>query len=245
MKEKLIFSIVCFLAFVSSHIFFPSAGQGSQIVAKSDGSLISIEAQNVPLIDILFEIAEHTDLLISTSPPLLETTSCSYKNVPIEDAVHRLLKDYSYAAVYERNVNENVILREIRIPGENQLKSIGRRNRFEKPFKKAPTDDHYRKYDRQQFQSNFNNSKRLRKQISAESNKQGFNGIRLSKVSENSIFSRLGLRSGDVIKDVNGSAVTSVDDFIGMLNQELFPKMLRINRLDQQNREMPIYIHFD
>jgi DNA-dependent RNA polymerase auxiliary subunit epsilon len=244
MKNALL-SIMVGLFAALGYFSCPSVAHSSPIVMKTDGSLISIEAHNVPLIDILFEIAEHTNLLISTSSPLIESTSCSYMDIPIEDAVRRLLKDYSYAAVYEKNTTDNVILIEIRIPGENQLKAIGKRNKFEKPFNNVPTDDHLRRYDRQQFQSNFKDPKQLRKQISANLDQQDLNGIRLSKVSEDSIFSRLGLRSGDVVKDVNGTTVISVDDFIGMLNQELLPQMLRINRTDQQNREMPIYIHFN
>ena len=45
------------------------------------------------------------------------------------------------------------------------------------------------------------------------------NGLLLTKVVRNSIFSKMGLRRGDVIMGVDGEEIASVDDALGLYNK--------------------------
>ncbi len=42
------------------------------------------------------------------------------------------------------------------------------------------------------------------------------NGVSISRIKRGSIFSKLGLRNGDIIKDINGNALDSPDDLFSM-----------------------------
>ena len=43
-------------------------------------------------------------------------------------------------------------------------------------------------------------------------------GFKLEKVQQNSIYSKIGLRSGDIVKEINGQKLTSASDTIRILN---------------------------
>jgi general secretion pathway protein C len=67
---------------------------------------------------------------------------------------------------------------------------------------------------RSQIESSVKNVNELMKQVKIRPHTENGQaaGLMLSSIQRNSIFRRMGLRSGDVITGVNGSSLVSVDD---------------------------------
>jgi len=71
-------------------------------------------------------------------------------------------------------------------------------------------------------------------------------GMRIKEVAPSSVFSQIGLKGGDVVRDVNGKAVTSKEEFIEVLQEALEDQpMIRIDRADENNMTNPIYIQLN
>ena len=78
-------------------------------------------------------------------------------------------------------------------------------------------------------------------------NTPGVVGIQLTKVSENSIFSQIGIKTGDIISDINGTGIGSTRDLIGALRTAATGKMsiIRIERANQNGEMDPIYVELN
>ena len=70
-------------------------------------------------------------------------------------------------------------------------------------------------------------------------------GIRITDVSRNSFFERIGLTEGDVIQRVVGESVSTTEELIQTLVGALQDgaKIIMIDRLRKDQRIDPIYIH--
>lgn len=70
-------------------------------------------------------------------------------------------------------------------------------------------------------------------------------GMRITQVAVSSVFARIGLKNGDVIRNVNGKQVTTTGEFIRALQDASQQQsMIRIERIRAENEMMmPIYIN--
>ncbi|MDA0791088.1 MAG: PDZ domain-containing protein [Proteobacteria bacterium] len=67
-------------------------------------------------------------------------------------------------------------------------------------------------------------------------------GVRITRVAASSIFTDFGLKSGDVITDVNGHKVGSSQEFVQALRTASSSQSIRISRKDENGVFNPIYI---
>lgn len=52
----------------------------------------------------------------------------------------------------------------------------------------------------------------------AENVSRNANGFELSKIAKNSVFERMGLKEGDIVKKINGESLTDANQAISLLN---------------------------
>lgn len=129
-----------------------------------------------------------------------------------------------------------------------------------------PQDDLLKKYSRESFAQMFGNSNELINQLSADAIEQTppdaiekvlpdtiedglspfHEGIRINDLSSRSAFSTIGLKEGDIVRDVNGRRIQTLQEFIEhfqtALNEE---SMIRIERIGENGLMNPIYIELE
>jgi len=71
-------------------------------------------------------------------------------------------------------------------------------------------------------------------------------GMRIKGAASSSVFSQIGLKGGDLVRNVNAKAVTSKEAFIEALREALEDEpMIRTDRADEDNMTDPIYIRLN
>ena len=100
---------VCFLLLVLSGTGEADEGSGTYALSI-EGGLVSIEAENAPLEAVLNELGQKTGAIFTTRTASVSTDilSVSFKNLTFNEALERILKNYSY--VLEEGVEPNVTI---------------------------------------------------------------------------------------------------------------------------------------
>ena len=134
-----------------------------------------------------------------------------------EACIRRLVANRNFALYYKRLEDHRVVLMELRIFGPDTPISNNAQSNSAPSKTAAPLPEYERRIAKTSYQSKFSNSETLLKQIAAKEfrapgdmNTPGVVGIQLTKVSENSIFSQIGIKTGDIISDINGTGIGSI-----------------------------------
>ena len=105
-----------------------------------------------------------------------------------------------------------------------------------------------KRYSNQWYEQQFGDPDRLLRQISADSGGDTPDqaGIHITKISKDSVFSKIGLIPGDIIRDIDGQLVNTIEEFINLLHKANIGKtIVRIERYNRDNMIDPIYIELD
>lgn len=218
------------------------------------GSLIDLEADHAALMDILNTISRETGLSIQTDDSLTDLVSCDFKGISIERLIQRLMNNRNYVILYRKVEDGSVVPYELRILGSH---STGADREVRAPLNNEPArgndpvpsaDSHIKKVDRRRLEEELGDANRLKKQITAVAGKDGpdAGGIRITEVLKNSFLSEIGLKEGDVVQDVNGLPVDTVQRFISALqtgSRTEHSRVIRIERFNEDRKIDPIYIH--
>ena len=128
-------------------------------------------------------------------------------------------------------------------------------------------EDPFRKYEKDWFKQEFENIDRIAEEISMETSEgptrpegiplpedapspQGQSplgeGIKIKEIATASVFKKIGLKNGDVIRDVNGQLVKTKEEFIKALQKASEDQtMIRIERTNETGMMNPIYIELN
>ena len=260
MKTASIFLIVvCFVV-----ICLVSVGtvHASSLSLNVRNSRIDIHAEQVPLIDILRTISDEAEIIIESRDPLTELVSLNLKRASIEQCLRRLLGNRNYALTYKKTGDNQIVPASMHIYGSGsvtlirpEIKSEPLTLPPEDPFNRTdeikteppapPPEDPLKRIERKSIEQALGDTNKLSKQITANfvsSGPEG-SGIKLTRVPKNSFFSEIGLNEGDIVQDVNGEQVETVEAFIEALETASEEQtMIRIARIKNNNLMDPIYI---
>lgn len=250
---------------------------------------LSIQASNVPLKEILNEIADKTGVYIVYYGSIDTYITLTLDNVPFEKGLKRLLKDCNFSFIYKKDISslsEDFVLRSITIisdegsakktsfgaepdpvlsgdrdnlhgtstpppvnpvisenkitadsgPGANEGISFSRETRAE--FRKIERNSVINQIDASQVEIYTN--------FKGNQYKENMKGLKINTILDDSLVSRLGIKQGDVVTNVNGTAITSseqlaeqIQDAISGLGSGMILR-IEVNRDDGIE---PIYIN--
>jgi hypothetical protein len=82
----------------------------AQVTVNAASRLVTMDVKNAPLAAVLTAVGQQTQITISVSDDIKsERVSLSFQNVPLEEALKRVLAGQSYAFVYKQGEGGNVI----------------------------------------------------------------------------------------------------------------------------------------
>jgi hypothetical protein len=215
-------------------------------VLVKDGA-VEIMARQAPLIEVLKKLTEKTGCNLTTGDALKEVVTLNLKMGSIEACIRRLLADRSYAMYYTRLEDQGTALTEIRVLGGDPPIAYGAQAQSEAP----PPDDRVQSAGRTWYETKFSTPGLLAKQIKvrkvrnpSDTHPLHPSGIQMIKVPENSVFNQIGIKKGDIIKDVNGTPVGSSEQLVNAMQMasDSSPPIIRLERLDINGEMDPIYI---
>ena len=109
-KGLISFTVVLFTVNFTVNLLLSASSEALPRVTYSDG-FISVKARKVPIATLLLSISEATGINIYVSkdlPPKLVSACISKK--PLEDALKRILRDFSYAVYTQRKMESGKYL---------------------------------------------------------------------------------------------------------------------------------------
>jgi len=244
-------------------LFFQGHGSALASSLKVDvrGTTIDIQADKVPLIEILQAISEKTGISLKADESLSEPVSLVLNGTSVEKCLRRLLAKQDYTLLFMKDDQNRVVPVELQVVGGQTSKggAKGARHASRQPSKvkratsqpatmrvtPSPPDDSMKKFGKAWYERAVRDTKRLTRQVAANSAEgdSDVSGLRITRVSRGSVFHKVGLRAGDIIHDVNGQPVESVEEFIEVLQSAPEDQpMIRIERLRKNGQMHPIYI---
>ncbi|OGP66615.1 MAG: hypothetical protein A2169_04490 [Deltaproteobacteria bacterium RBG_13_47_9] len=202
------------------------------------GSLIDLKAEDIPLADVLKAVSGKAEFLIKSDDTMTERISCEFKGISLEKVIQQLLKNRNYALVYKKIGEARFLPFELWIVSGSHSQSPPLPSLAETPGTS---------YQKAWFKREFEDEDRLLNLITTSPSmvRPDGAGISITKLSEDSPFQKIGLKEGDIIFDVNGQPISTVQDFIQALKSvSSAPQlllMIGIKRSD--NSTDPIYIN--
>lgn len=234
-------SLAAVIAVLSLLFVFPASGVAAEapsFTLKVTDSRIDLVANEAPLGEILTAISREFRLTLRAAEHPGELTSCRLASVPLEQGLEKLLESWNYALLYKkegqgralpdilwvmnRNPNRVVVerrgepgsqggAREQLLPQEEGGKSY-RKEDIAAVFADGDTvllDIDVRPADGSEFGE-------AASQPMPEEEERPL-GIKITRLAETSPINMIGLREGDVVRDVNGAAVGSAADLVRSL----------------------------
>lgn len=220
----------------------PPAGIAAGVAVQCRGQRLDIRAEEAPLAEVLRKISETTGLSVEAGDSLTETVSLDMKDRSLEDCLGRLLRGRNYVLLFNEQGDGRPVPAMLRILGGH-----GGKRFFYKPSGKRDRDRGKmadvspRPARKRAFPAAFKRKIKDQRLSSLKTHR----GIRVVRVPRGSLLWQAGLRSGDVVRDVNGKAVRDTADFLQKLQGETRSgTLVRIGRSTQGDREDPIYLEF-
>jgi len=229
-----LFSIILLL---SASIGF---AEKSTLSLNVKDSVVELKTEMVPLVDILKAISDRTGVSLMLDESMTEPISMELK-APIEECFQRLLEHENYVMVYSGRKDGQVGLSEVYVISSGSTARYGGAlGAPENPIKQ---------FQGNRFLREVLNDRGLSGQIAAVplAGEGEERGLRVTRVSKNSFFEKIGLREGDTIHSVIGKPVSSVDEFIQGLGNAYREEnqIIMIERLTRDQMIRPIYIHLE
>ena len=235
--------LTIFLCWVAVLCIASETTRASSLNLSIRDSVINIQADKVPLINILRAVSDKTGLYIVSGDPMMESVSCVLKDITVEDSIKRLLKNRNYVITYKVNGDGVFAPSELMVFGNGLVKTL---NTPGSHVSQGPPEDPMRRYKKEWFKKEFEDGEKLLKQITTRAENKGSDarGILITRLAKGSSFQNIGLDEGDIIADVNGEPVQTTQEFIKALQKysEDEMTMVRIERFKKDGMIDPIYM---
>lgn len=228
---------------------------------------VDLHADRVSLISVLKAIAREADIRLECHVPLTRPVSLDLKGVSIEDSVRRLLFKHNHTLIFARTGDADFSLTKISVipsgtKGESKPQAAPqatvRPAAVQKEIAPPTVSTHtphealgesFRRYEKDQFRQEFENMDRLLDEIAmvpaddlAIPDPSG-SVAKIDSIASSSILEQIGLKGGDVIRDVNGQQVNGKKEFLWALQRASEDQsMIRIERTNENGMMDPIYI---
>jgi hypothetical protein len=244
-------------------LFFQCHGSAlaSSLSVQVRGTTIDIQADEVPLIEVLQAISEKTGISLKADESLSEPVSLVLNGTSVEKCIRRLLAKRDYTLLFVKDDQDRVVPVELQVVGgqtsEGDAKGARHASGQPSKVKKAtsqprkvqttpsPPEDPMKRFGKAWFERAVRDTKRLSQQVTAGPTEEDLDvpGLRITRVSRGSVFHKVGLRAGDVIHNVNGQPVNTVEEFIEALQSATEEQpMIRIEGMSKDGQMHPIYI---
>ena len=264
---------------------FSGIAQAATLKVRVENDRVYLHADKVSLISVLKAIAEKADIVLESGDPLTNQVSLDLTGVSIEEGIRRLLAKKNYSLTFKKTGENRFAITEIRIIASGSIKKTrlratpGKTTRVNTatrsatpppPVKSTPQEemeDPFRKYEKDWFKQELENSDQLADEITMEAPEESMQpegaslpkgaqpsqvpplyseGIKVKEIATASVFTKIGLKKGDVIRDVNGQRVKTKEEFIKALQKASEGQsMIRIERTHENNMMNPIYIELN
>lgn len=145
-RSKLCFTLVLGWL-VLLHSGLSGLTQAASLNLEVKDSVVSLHAEQVPLISILENIADRTDMLFETTEPLREPVTLELRDATIEECIKRLLVNRSYSLEFRKAADNYFILTGLRIFGsgsrsnQKPVSMIRRTDKVSRPREKSPASE--------------------------------------------------------------------------------------------------------
>lgn len=220
------------------------------------GSSLEIQAEGVPLNDVLAAVSEKSGIEVKAMAPITETVTCSFTGLTIEEGVKKLLKNWDYALMFSKTSDAmtgptklwilgkgdssatltpiaSSLITDSAFPLEGRIYPDGRTNVHRKDWLAKEVKD----------------IKKLSSQFSTmpSGNRTEEKGIVITRLESDSVLQKIGLSQGDIVSRVNGRPTETAKEFISALQsapQEASATMM-IERRKPDGRIDPVYVHLD
>lgn len=94
-------------------VVFAAASSAAAAVVELTGGRLTVDARDVPLPDLLGLVARRASFRLTFARAPIETVTAAFSDVPLDEAVRRLLRGHSFVLVYEADQR----LSEVRLVG--------------------------------------------------------------------------------------------------------------------------------
>jgi len=218
--------------------------QASSFSINLRDTLIDLKAEDAPLMDILRAISEKVGFSIKLNDLITEHLSINFSGISVEECIRWLLGHRNYVMIYGNRDDGPIVLTDIYVLQRNStsVPEIFPRGDSVSP----PIDDHIKKYQKNWFEREFGDIRKLSPQILAKPSVDDpmGEGIKIIVLQKNSFFEMVGLEEDDIISNVNGQPVGTVQGFIQAIQfaMQEGPSVIRIERRKDGRLIEPIYI---
>ena len=236
--------------------FCLTASATGQLQVTRNGDAIDLSAYDVPLNQILQVLARTTGISIDIEGSMEEKVTLEVSGATLDQVLQRLLTNCNYSVVYRRETAGQSAAVEIRM--------LSARTQYEKNSCSAETatgqenrsgdassQDIFRTYRREALIQALSDESSLGAKMAATpvsgKSLNRNHGIRIDFVNPDSVFNRLGMKTGDRVNNVNRRQVRSVEEIVDSLRACLKEGMatIRIERILKDGRYDPLYLKID
>lgn len=220
------------------------------------GSLLEIEAEGVPLGDVLTAVSARTGLVVKGGEPLTDVVTCRLTDLTLEQGIRQLMKHRNYALTFadaKGTVSSSPTLWILGkggsafAPGPPAEPLITQSDSV--PAVLAVPDDRKNVYLKEWFAGEVEDPEQLSSQFSAAPSEARAKekGIVITNLSPDSVLQKIGVSQGDLVSRVNGRPVGSVEEFISALQSvpEEASTIMMIERRKADGHIDPVYVHLD
>lgn len=220
------------------------------------GSGLEIQADGVPLGDVLAAVSAKTGLVVKAGEALTEAVTCRFTGLTLEEGVRRLMKNRSYALICAETKGPASRPPELWILGTNgpgfllgsTASPLGTLSATA-PEGLAPPEDHTNRYRKDWLAGEVANREQLARQFSARPSgaQTEERGIVITKLAPDSLLQKIGIDQGDLVSRVNGRPVGTVREFISAFQSvpQEPSSIMMIERRKPDGRLDPVYVHLE
>lgn len=236
-------SLAAVIAVLSLLFVFPASGvaaEASSYRLKVTDSRIDLVANEAPLGEIITAISREFRLTLRAAELPGELTSCRLASVPLEQGLEKLLESWNYALLYKKEgqgqgrAQPDILWVMSRNPNRVVVERRGEPGSQEAAREQVlPQEEGGKSYRKEDIAAVFADGDTVLLDIDAspadgsefgEAESQPMPeeeerplGIKITRLAETSPINMIGLREGDVVRDVNGAAVGSAADLVRSL----------------------------
>jgi hypothetical protein len=254
MAVKRFSGLLSFMGVVSlvSLMFVWSATAGNLRV-EIRGAVLDLQAEAVPLSDVLRAVSAKTGLVVKAQGPLTEVVNCHFMGLTLEQGVKQLMQNRNYALMLSEATDERSTPPKLWVMGTGF--GSGTTGSSLKAARAGSEEIGAYPYERQNVHrkdwlaGEVRDSKKLSRQFSAAATgaRTGEQGIKISSLAPNSVLQKIGIGRGDLVSIVNGWPISSTEDFISALQSAVQEgsRIMMIERRKSDGRLDPVYVHLD
>jgi hypothetical protein len=221
---------------------------------KIEGSRVQLNADGVPLNNILDAIAAQSEIKLRVTEQTTELIYCQLTNEPLVKTLKKLLRNWNFALIYKGNSNNTASPDTLWIIGKNPNTDLTVPVYLvstEDP-EGTPLQDHQKRFEKNALTTVFADSTKVMAGFTAKDH-FNFMGtpdplpmsqcLQIKTLSTDSAIREIGLQEGDLVMNVNGQHVSTAAELLEAIKKASQQETPNI-RIDRRHNDIisPIYI---